>query len=145
MVKRIVTLAAVGFFMLSYGEAYAGKPERDKKDELEPIATSASTELTNLCGCPIKVNVDWDSYSTVDVMGRIKHSIESIVKSTKRHCEKAADKKATCDNLSGYTVRSGPSIDTVEDPTIKDKIISVQSARMTYTSDSQIDAILGSW
>ncbi len=142
--KKALIMLGVLCSVWSFSDAHAGKPERDKKDELEPTITAASKELSDSCGCPIKISVNWASYASADSMFRIEAGVDAIKSSVRKHCEKDADKKAVCANLSEFAFSSG-SNNAVDDPTYKDKVIGVQSTDIMYNNDSQIDHILDKW
>jgi hypothetical protein len=75
---------------------YAGKVEREKIKELEPILVSSQSTFKAACGCEFKWDIKWDSYKAADDMNRIPSTAERISAGAKEHCTDAESKKAIC-------------------------------------------------
>lgn len=117
--------------------AYAGKPERDMIDELTPKVTESKDLIKSSCGCDSEVKVNWDSYPDVKVMYSVSGALGSVQTAVKSFCEKDADKKAFCANVSAIEVAHGSEATATYTP----KKIAVNTTE-AYPSDSVITEIL---
>src|SRR5262245_54968229 len=101
--KMTVVVAAVGFlFAVS---AWAGKAEREKKTELEPMIKTTIDNIKTSCGCTPSLNVAWDTFKTVDNMYTISRVLENIQDASKEVC--GADKegkKVYCNGLKSMMI-----------------------------------------
>jgi hypothetical protein len=76
--------------------AFAGKGEREKRKEIEPVLLSTQSSFKAACGCDFKWDINWDSYKAADDMNRIPSTAERISAGAKEHCTDAESKKAIC-------------------------------------------------
>jgi len=91
--------------LLTASTVFAGKPERDKIDELTPKAQAVQNTLKSACGCDVHVGVKWDSFDTAGDMAHVDRTLESLESATKTQCAKDADKKALCENVSDVEIQ----------------------------------------
>lgn len=126
--------------LVTVNSAFAGKPERDKIDETKPHLTEIQGQVKAACGCDVPVNVDWASYASVDQMGMIGYSADSWASAAKSYCEKDADKKALCENVTEVSI----SFATTGSPEVKlsTKKITVTSTLDSYAPDSWYTEVL---
>ena len=147
--RRILVTLGIVCVLGPVSNAYAGKPERDRQEELEPVVAAAAAEATTACGCPIKITVKYESYSSVNTMFRIDANVDSIKSSISSHCSKEADKKAVCANLSEFVITANTDKSVpgngVASPVYKDKVITTYSGDSGYNNDSEINAIMDKW
>ena len=139
VVTMTFTVLLTATLLLGAVPAFAGKPERDKADELKGNVDAAVKAISSACGCEGKVTVDWSSYTSADTMARIGDVLQSVQDAATGYCEKPADKQAFCANITEFAVKfSGTEIE----PLLTGKTVAVQSNDSSYVSADQIRAIL---
>lgn len=83
--------------MLFSSMAFAGKAERDYVSQNgEPTIKAASEAFKKNCGCPLKIDVKWDAFKTVDQMSGAMRTPKSITEGSAEYCKDAGSKKAMC-------------------------------------------------
>ena len=135
--KSVIFAGILLFTIGGAAPAYAGKPERDKAEELKPTLTETKDGMKAACGCDIAVEVKWDSYATVNDMGAIYGALGTLKSNMISHCATEADKKAICENVMGAEIVFG------SDAAVKysAKKISI-STNEAYAGDSAYSEIL---
>jgi hypothetical protein len=85
---------------LACGVAQAGEKERAARRENEVILKAAGDAFAASCGCPLKIDVKWDSFRTEDQLYQLKHTAASIKDSVDGYCKSADgasdNRKAIC-------------------------------------------------
>ena len=136
---QTIFVAAVGCVLVTAAPAFAGKPERDKADELKPVAEKAQSTVKTACGCDVKVGVKFDSFAKADDMQYIDRVLDSLETAVKHQCEKEADKKALCDSLTEVEVAYQQDESSVK---LEGKKIVATTGPHSYSSDTMFTQIL---
>jgi hypothetical protein len=90
---KLLILASLLFSSM----AFAGKAERDYMSTTgEPAVKAASESFQKNCGCPLKIDVKWDSFKNVDQMSGAMRTPKSITENSAEYCKDAGSKKAMC-------------------------------------------------
>jgi hypothetical protein len=135
---RLSTAAALAALLsLNASSAFAGKPERDRADELKPQFESTARDVKTACGCEVPVTTSFESFPSVDDMIRIPDTLDGFKAASTKYCEKPADKEAFCKNISGMKVMFNKELDTVK---LDGKTILAPTGSTQYTSE---DIFLG--
>jgi hypothetical protein len=118
--------------------AWSGKPERDKIDELTPKVADAKTNIKASCGCDVGIDVKFDTYKAADDMRNISRSLDAVTAASKNYCVKPSDKKAFCGNVSSVEVSWALSIDP---PKMDGKKLVMHSNYLSYNSDTNLAVV----
>ena len=140
MLRRIIALSGVTALMLVGSLALAGKPERDKKKELEPQIKTALEEGKKACGCDFAVEVKWDGYTKADDMMRIADGVKSYTDAMVQVCESPEDKAAFCKGSKGMKgvvefLKGDPSFEQ------KDKVLICKTDGSQYCGEGQVKPV----
>lgn len=123
----------------SASPAFAGKPERDRADELKPAAEKAQSAVKTLCGCDVHVSVKFDSFEKADDMRNVERTLESLEASVKHQCEKEVDKKALCDALTDVEIDHEHGQSSVK---LDGKKLVATTGSQSYSSDTMITKVM---
>lgn len=139
MLRRIIAMSGVTALLLVGSLALAGKPERDKKKELEPAIKTAIEEGKKACGCDFPVEVKWDSYTKADDMMRIADGVKSFTDAMVQVCESPEDKAAFCKASKGMkgVVQFGADGTFAQ----KDKVLTCNTNDSSYCGSHQVKAV----
>lgn len=118
--------------------AAAGKPERDKADELKPVLTSVAADVKTNCGCDVQVSADFDSFPSVDEMSRIDQTLDQFKGAVSKYCEKPADKAEFCKNVASLQVISNKKIDELK---LDGKDIKAPTGGTQYTTEAMFSGL----
>ncbi|MFN8391654.1 MAG: hypothetical protein U0136_15300 [Bdellovibrionota bacterium] len=135
----LLALGASLLFVSSATSAFAGKPERDRADDIKPKQEEVQKKFKETCGCDVHVNVKFESYATVDDMAYIDQSLDSLSSAASAYCEKEADKKALCESLTEVEFSFAKDESTAK---LEGKKISVTTGPHSYASDTAFSTIL---
>ena len=104
MSKRLVV---VGVGIVAFASlAYAGLAERERKRELEPKIASAVEAVTATCGCSPGVQVDWETFKSVESMYTLDFLMSSYQEISESFCKADAEAKAGfCSSVKGVAVK----------------------------------------
>jgi len=138
MRERSRSLVGVTILCLA-ANSFAGKPERDKQEELKPKVADAEKSVQSACGCKVTIQVMWDSYPKADDVFRIPETLEAFSTASQKQCNSPANKKAFCTNLTNLEVGFNKDGGMAE---LKGKTIKCASNDSSYTGDHQFTAIL---
>ena len=134
--RKLSAVAVVGLFATV---AFAGKPERDKANELKTAVAAAEAQIKASCGCASKINVKWESYTKANDMRRIPNTLDDITTATKAQCQSPEDKKAYCGNVTGYEISYKLDGGTAS---LNGKTIVLTTSDAAYPGNAQITAII---
>jgi len=90
--KNLITL----LLLLISSASYAGKAERARIVEIESALKGHAAAFKKACGCDIKFDVKWDTYTKVENMTRIEMAGEKLVENAPGFCTDAESKRAIC-------------------------------------------------
>jgi hypothetical protein len=131
---------ALGSVLCASTATYAGKPERDKAAELKPQLAADEKAIAASCGCPVALDVKWDSYAAADHMARIGYDADEFAAAAKHQCQSDDDKKAFCKGVKTLHVEYMSS--SIGAPELKGTTITSHSNNTSYNGASQFKQIL---
>jgi chitodextrinase len=102
--KLFVTASILATVALVGQTAGAGKPERDKIDEMTAKMADAKASIKGDCGCDVAITAKWDTYKDASAMGGVASVLSSLKTVAHSHCQKPADKTAVCSGLTAVEV-----------------------------------------
>lgn len=129
-----ITILTFTSFTLS-SALLAGKPERDKQAELEPLVKTTETNVKQNCGCAVAIKVNWASYDNVSNMYRIRNNLDAFDAVAKNQCNSAANKKAFCDNMKTLEVSYAAE---VKNPEYSNGVMKITNNSTQYTGEHQM-------
>lgn len=139
MLRWISAFASLVVTMLLVTTVMAGKPERDKKKELEPKIKDAIAEAKAACGCDFAIDVKWDTYTKADDMFRILEGVTSFTEAEKEVCQSQEDKDAFCKGSKGMKgqviFQKEPKFEK------KDKLLICGSSDSSYCGSHQVKPV----
>jgi hypothetical protein len=96
--------------LLVCGVAHAGEKERAAKREDEKTLKDAADAFKAACGCPLKIDVQWDGFKTERQLFQVKLTGENIKSSVDGFCkaaEGAADNKKVICTMKSLEIVNG--------------------------------------
>jgi hypothetical protein len=105
MTRALFTSVSLCGLLLT-AAAYGGKPERDyRKAEAEPAVAKAAAAFKTSCGGDLKIDVNWDSFTTLDQLRVLRHAVDDITANVARYCNDADTKKVMSGKLKTIAYR----------------------------------------
>ena len=138
MITRKIFVTSLLAVALAPSLCFAGKPERDKADELKTQFSELSNNVKTACGCPVTIDAKWDTFATADDMIRMLDTAKSFEQASSKYCQKPVDKESFCKNIEGLEI----SYAKEGMPALSGKKITAISSNYTYGTEDAMTKIL---